>query len=224
MLILVPTQVDDGSQRGQIPTANALIVALNVILFFCGMHAPVGPGSGLFSLVGYSFTHAGVAHLVVNMWTLLIVGNAVNRRIGNAYYLLCYFGAVATLGLLARCMAGSYLVGSSGGVFAVIAVLAMLLPAAWAHVGYVAVFPLTLLVGLLLRPTHWLYWFIRWDVIRVRAAWALVLIPVLQLAGLFWWHWNWTNLAHLMGFVCGIAFVTLLPERVSMPRRVRYPI
>ena len=90
--------------------------------------------------------------------------------------------------------------------------------------GYVAVFPLTLLVGLLLRPTHWLYWFIRWDVIRVRAAWALVLIPVLQLAGLFWWHWNWTNLAHLMGFVCGIAFVTLLPERVSMPRRVRYPI
>jgi hypothetical protein len=43
----------------------------------------------------------------------------------------------------------------------------------------------------------------------------------MQLMGLFW-GWNWTNLGHLFGFVCGFAFVLLLPDRVSKPGFSRY--
>ncbi|HEX3600147.1 MAG TPA: rhomboid family intramembrane serine protease [Lacipirellulaceae bacterium] len=218
MFIAVPTEIDDGLSRDAIPTANAVIVALNVILFFLGIQTPVGPGTGWYSVVGYGLSHASMTHLLLNMWVLLVIGSAVNRRIGNAYYVVCYFGTVLTLGLFARFFAGQYLVGSSGAIFAVIAVMAMLLPSAWARITYVAVFPITLVIGLFVRPTHWLYWLLRWDTIRIRTIWLLFLVPTMQIVALFWWRWNWSNLAHLLGFACGVAFVTLLPTTVSMRR------
>ena len=51
---------------------------------------------------------------------------------------------------------------------------------------------------------------------------GLLLIPFLELWGLFWSGWNWTNLGHLVGLVCGIAAVLLLPTRVTMKRRSVY--
>ena len=224
MIIVVPTHVDDGPRRTDVPIANALIIAANVLLYFLGARWVVGPGTDVFSVVGYGFSHAGLGHLIVNMWTLLVIGTAVNRRLGDAYYVLCYFGTVVTLGLFARLFAGQYLIGSSGAVFAVIAVMALLLPGVWASLGYVAVFPLTVLIGLFARPDHWLYWLIRWGTFRLRAWWLLFLVPVLQIFGLFWWWGNWTNLGHLLGFFCGVAFVTLLPAKVSMPGRAAYGV
>jgi membrane associated rhomboid family serine protease len=221
MFIAVPTEIEDGSSGNVIPTANGVIVALNVVLYFFGIQTVVGPGTGLYSIVGYGFSHASMTHLLFNMWVLLVIGSAVNRRIGNAYYVFCYVGTIVTLGLFARCFASQYLVGSSGAIFAVIAVMAMLLPSAWARITYVAVLPITLIIGLFVRPTHWLYWLLRWDTIRMRAVWLLLLVPVIQIMGLFWWRWNWTNLAHLFGFACGVVFVTLLPTTVSMRRGSR---
>ncbi len=218
MFLAIPTQIEDGQPRNDIPTANGIIVFLNVALFFLGIQSPVGPGTSLFSIVGYGFSHANIEHLLFNMWVLLVIGNAVNRRIGNAYYALLYFGTIITLGLFARLFAGQYLVGSSGAIFAVIAVMTMLLPSAWAHISYIAMFPITLLIGPFARPSHWLYWVLRWDSFRMRSVWLLLLVPVMQLAGLFWWRWNWTNLGHLFGFVCGVVFVALLPVSVSMRR------
>lgn len=222
MFLAIPTHVHDGSKHAEAPLANSLLVATNVLAFFMGVHQPVGAGTNWFSVLGYGFSHAGVAHLMVNMWLLWIVGNPVNRRVGNAYYLIGYLGAILCMGIGARFLSGSYLVGSSGAIFAVIAVMAMLLPAAKVDVSYVVVFPLTLLIGLLKLPKHWVYWFIRWDAVQLKAWWFLVLIPVLQLFGLFWWSWNWTNLGHLLGFVIGVAFVLLLPKKVSMRNASRF--
>jgi membrane associated rhomboid family serine protease len=216
MFIAIPTEVDGGQLRHAIPTANGLIIGLNVILFFLGIQMSVGPGTNLFSIVGHGLSHTSITHLVLNMWVLLVIGNAVNRRIGNAYYVFCYFGAVLALGIFARFFAGQYLMGSSGAIFAVIAIMAMLLPSAMATIAYVAVLPITLIIGLFFRPTHWLYWLVRWDTIRIRALWLLFLVPIMQISGLIWWRWNWTNLAHLLGFVCGVLFVTLLPNHISM--------
>jgi membrane associated rhomboid family serine protease len=218
MFIAIPTEIDDSRSPHDIPIANAIIIALNVAAFFLGIRTPVGPGTDSFSIVVYGFSHATITHLFVNMWVLLVVGNAVNRRIGNGFYALCYFGTLTTLGLFARLFAGQYLVGSSGAIFAVIAVATMLLPAAWAKIACIALFPITLLIGLLMRPKHWLYWLVRWDTVRLRAVWLIVLVPVMEMAGLFWSGWNWTNLAHLFGFVCGVVFTGLLPSKVSMGR------
>ena len=216
MLLAIPTCVHDGARQRSAPHANSLIIAANVLAFFIGIQQPVGPGTGWTSLILYGFSHAGITHLMINMWLLWVIGNPVNRRLGNAYYALGYLGTIVCLGVFARMIAGSYLVGSSGGIFAVIAMFALLLPAAMTQVGFVVVFPLTLLIGLVVRPREWIYWLIRWDTVQLRAWWFLLLVPVLQLLGLFWWSWNWTNLGHLLGFVCGVAFVLLLPKQVSM--------
>jgi hypothetical protein len=46
-----------------------------------------------------------------------------------------------------------------------------------------------------------------------------VLIPLLQLAAYFWYHWDTTYLAHLLGMLCGLGIVLLLPPRITMGRR-----
>ncbi len=216
MFIAIPTHVHTGASQNEIPLANSLIVAANVLAFFLGIQQPVGPNSGCFSIIGYGFSHAGLSHLIINMWLLWVVGNPVNRRVGNTYYLIGYLGTILSMGLLARFFVEANLVGSSGAIFAVVAVLAMLLPTAKTDVSYIVVFPLTLIIGLLKPPQHWVYWFIRWDSIQLRAWWFLFLVPVLQLFGLVWWSWNWVNLSHLAGFLCGMTFVLLLPKSISM--------
>ncbi len=45
---------------------------------------------------------------------------------------------------------------------------------------------------------------------------ALFLVPALQIAGIFWGGWNWTNLGHLLGLACGIGAVLILPKHISM--------
>ena len=98
MFVGLPVKVNDGARSESIPVANGLIIALNVLFYFLGVQMVVGPGSGLFSIIGYGFSHSGVTHLIVNMWLLLVLGNAVNRRIGNGFYLLGYLGTVVSLG------------------------------------------------------------------------------------------------------------------------------
>lgn len=221
MFLAIPIQVHTSASSKEAPWANSLIIAINVLVFFLGIQQPVGPGTGWLSVFGYAFSHAGLAHLMINMWLLWVIGNPVNQRLGNAWYLLGYLATVLGMGIFARFMVGSYLVGSSGAIFAIIAVMAMLIPSAKTEISYVAVFPLTLLMGLFVPPKHWVYWFIRWDKVQLKAWWFLLLVPVMQILGLFWWSWNWTNLGHLLGFACGVIFVLLLPTNVSMGRRTR---
>ena len=130
MFLAIPTEIEDGRSPADVPAANGIIIFVNVVLFFLGISTPVGPGTGLYSIVGYGLSHASLDHLLFNMWVLLVVGNAVNRRIGNRYYAMCYFGTIVVIGLFARLFAGQFLVGSSGTIFAVIAILTMLMPTA----------------------------------------------------------------------------------------------
>jgi membrane associated rhomboid family serine protease len=222
MFFALPVRVHGSAPREAIPFANGLIVVLNVLAFTFGWsrYWYVGPpGTGLPSIVTYAFAHASVAHLMVNMWILLLFGNPVNRRLGNGYYGLLYFGTVITLGALARLLAGGYLLGSSGAIFAVIAVFLCLMPGSRIEIYYLALFPVSLLFGLFQRPAHWVFWFIRWDHLSIRALWAIVLVPLLEIFGLFWWGWNWTNLGHLLGLMCGVAAVLLLPTAITMNKR-----
>ena len=95
------------------------------------------------------------------MWFLWLFGNPVNRRLGNKYYLLSYLGTILALGLFAWLFAPGRLRGSSGAIFAVMLLFMMLMPRAVVRVGYVALFPFTLLVGLFSRPKNWVFWFLR---------------------------------------------------------------
>lgn len=219
MFLVVPLDLRHPHAKDSIPAANALLIAVNILLFGLGGFWTVGPGCGLFNILLYGFSHSGLIHLLGNTWALWVFGNPVNRRLGNGYYLLAYLGTILVLGFVARLFLRIDLAGSSGSLFAVIAMALILMPKAKLQVGYLVLFPLTLLVGLLKLPSHWLYWFVRWDVFQLRAVWCLALIPLIQLWSFFWSGWNPVYVAHALGMVCGIIVVLLLPVRISMPGR-----
>jgi membrane associated rhomboid family serine protease len=221
MFFLVPLELNQRGAPARFPLVNAVLVAINVLVFCLGLSGgwAVGPGTGLFSIVTYGFAHGSVWHLAGNMWVLLVFGNPLNRRLGNAWYLTAYLGTIIALGLFARLCIGGYLLGASGAIFCVIILALILMPAARIELGYFALFPITILVALVSRPAEWLYLLIRWGRFSVGAVWGLLLVPLIEVWSLFWSGWNWTNAGHLLGMLCGVAVVLMLPTRITMPGR-----
>lgn len=223
MFLLFPARVWDGTGRDTVPFVNSVLIAVNVIAFFlCGpdcLSLAVGHGTGFWTIITHAFAHYGMVHLAGNMWLLWLIGNPVNRRLGNGYYLLVYLGTALTLGLLGRLFCADKLLGASGAIYAVVMTFVMLMPAAVIQIVYGALFPLTLLIGWFARPAHWVYWFIRWDTFQVRAWVALVFVVALQFLALLLLGRNWTNGGHVLGLLCGLVAVLLLPTRITMGRQ-----
>lgn len=226
MLFLFPLNMKPREPQRGVPLANFFLIALNVLSFLClclfNWSWPVGPGTGLLSLVLYGFSHVSFWHLLFNMWALWIFGNPVNRRLGNGYYLLTYLGTVLALGVLARICCYGNVVGASGAIFAVIAIAAMLLPAGVLTIAYGAFFPLSVLIGLIRKPRYGIYWFLCGGEFSVKAFWCLVFIPILEILTMvfaLWYGGSVWNLGHLLGMLCGVAAVLLLPPRITMGNR-----
>jgi membrane associated rhomboid family serine protease len=201
------------------PVANIVLILVNVLFYLLGWRWFVGPGTGPLSIVFYAFSHIGLWHVFFNMWALWIFGNALNRRLGNGYYLLAYLGAVLALGLFARLVLPEGLVGASGVVFTVITMALVLMPAGVLEIACLALFPLSAVIGLVSRPRKWSQWLIRWAVYPIPALWALLLIPLLELFAFFWNSWSLTNFAHLLGMLLGLVVLVLLPTTLTMGRR-----
>jgi membrane associated rhomboid family serine protease len=221
-------EVEQRATAGPMPTANWLLIAANIVMFaitwLTGWVWAVGPGTGLLSILLYGFCHAGMWHLVLNMWTLWVFGNVVNRRLGNYYYLCAYLGSVLVLGIIARVFYFGHVIGASGGIFAIITIALFLFPAARLVLAYWAIFPFSLIPALLRRPKYGIFWFVYGGMCRVKMIWCLALIVVLELCSLIGSLWSpyssvW-NVGHLLGVLCGVAIVLVLPDRITMRRRV----
>lgn len=223
MLLAVPTRVEQARSVVDRPWANGLMVSLNVLIFVLWQTPawfliPSGP---LWNVFTYAFSHATPWHLIGNMYVLLIVGNAVNRRIGNGPYLAVYFGVVVVMGILGRMVGVGPLMGSSGVLFAMLGVMLLLLPAAWMHIGYVALLPITLLIGLFYKPEEPVGWFLRFGQFSLRAWIGILFVPALEIWSFAWWrftlgNWPWMHPAHLLGLICGVAAVLLMPQKLTM--------
>ncbi|HUG70887.1 MAG TPA: rhomboid family intramembrane serine protease [Pirellulaceae bacterium] len=230
MFGFIPLEIEQRVKNGLVPAANALLIIANVVMFviirLTGWCWPVGPGSGLLSIVLYGFCHVSFWHLLINMWTLWVFGNPVNRRLGNGCYLLAYLGTIVALGMLARiCYFGDVL-GASGGIFAVIAIAMFLLPAARLVLCYWAIFPFSLVPAVIRPPKYGISWFIYAGTCRVKMLWCLALVVLLELISLFVAIWSayatvW-NLGHLLGMLCGVAVVLMLPSRITMRTRAAF--
>ena len=227
MFAVVPLDFRLKAPNRTLPAANLGLIAANVLMYVLarlfGWCWVVGPGTSLLSVLLYGFSHWGFWHLLLNMWVLWVFGNPVNRRLGNGYYLLAYLGTIIGLGLFARICYGGSVLGASGGIFAVIMIALILMPSAILWIGYVAVFPLTLLIGLLRKPRYGIYWFVRGGELELKAVWCLLLIPLMEAFSLFCSYWsgfgNVFYLGHLLGMLCGVAIVLMLPTRITMGRR-----
>lgn len=221
MFLPIPLEFQYAGSKSRFPAANLALVVLNALIYLFGWSWPTGPGTGPLSILMYGFCHFGFWHLVLNMWVLWVFGNPVNRRLGNGLYLLIYLGCLLAVGLFARLILPIGLVGSSGAIFAVITISLILMPSAMIEFAYLALFPLTLLLALVHRPKYELNWFLSWGISTVPALWCLVLIPLMELFSVFWRVWTfgwvscWTPGAHLLGVVCGVVAVLMLPGRVT---------
>ncbi len=134
----VPTSADEHPQR-LTPAVQALI-AINVAVLFIQATVYGGlPGllsfdaAGLpsrwFTALTYMFAHAGVWHLVANMYGLFVFGPRVEQTLGTKrftwFYLLCGLGGVVFQMLFIRT---GLLIGASAAVFGVMTAYAMQWP------------------------------------------------------------------------------------------------
>ncbi len=117
------------------------IIALNVGVYLAATISPELTGYlGLYSDMDFfldrpwgiltsMFVHDGLYHLFANMITLYFFGGFFNRLVGSRTFLLVYFGGGIVGGIFFILLTSNALaVGASGAVFALGAVMAVLVP------------------------------------------------------------------------------------------------
>ena len=125
------------------PVTQALIV-INVLVFFAeGVLGgslgsllalwPLGPRFLPWQLITYAFVHAGLPHLLFNMYGVYLFGGDVERVWGTRrflnYYLACTLSAAASQLLVTSVTGANYpTVGASGAVFGLLLAYARLFP------------------------------------------------------------------------------------------------
>ncbi|MBD3320781.1 MAG: rhomboid family intramembrane serine protease [Chitinivibrionales bacterium] len=151
---------------------------------------PVDRGPAVIvSLVLSLFTHAGIIHLVSNMWYLWIFGSAVERHIGAIRFIIIYFisGIFAMLIQgLSNPFSAIPVVGASGAIAGIMGIHFILLPMSTIFVWVPPVFFFRI----------WAFIFL--------AAWFGVQYVSLKSAhpeseGIAWW-------AHVGGYITGSAW------------------
>ncbi len=159
---------------------------------------PVFPSKQLaLSVIVSMFLHGSLAHLIGNLWSLILFGNNAEDAYGRIGYLLLYLvsGVVATFGFVVLNPETTVpLVGASGAIAGVMGAYLVLFPQA----RVVSVFPLLFFIPF-----------------TIRAGWFLLI----WFAGQFTFIGN-TGIAweaHVAGFLFGI-LVTLLFRRPLLRR------
>jgi membrane associated rhomboid family serine protease len=118
--------------------ANAVVLLLMRTIFISPALASAlafSPADALlepWTFLSYMFVHAGLLHLLGNMFMLFVFGTAVENRMGSRafilYYLLCGVGAAVFSLALSAIMQVSPFVGASGAVLGVALAFAVYWP------------------------------------------------------------------------------------------------
>jgi membrane associated rhomboid family serine protease len=118
--------------------ANAVVLLLMRTIFISPALAsalafsPADALSEPWTFLTYMFVHAGLLHLLGNMFMLFVFGTAVENRMGSRsfiiYYLLCGAGAAVFSLALSSIMGVSPFIGASGAVLGVALAFAMYWP------------------------------------------------------------------------------------------------
>ena len=158
----------------------------------------------LLTLVSALFIHLGPVHLVGNLLFLMIFGLPAERALGSWRFLALFLvgGAIANLtGALTIASANEPIVGSSGGVSAVVGAYLALFPRA--RLGLVL--PLGLFLEFVRIPAPLLIGF--WILLQV-----LFTFVGPSFGAVVWW-------THIAGFLIGIVFALI--ARPAIARRLR---
>jgi len=173
------------------------------------MTLPPAPAQIVLSLFTSMFLHAGLWHLLGNMWFLWLFGNNVEDRLGPVLFVVLYLGG----GLLATCChwlteptGTSPVIGASGAVAAVLGAYFITWPWARIHTLVFLFFfitivhvPAVVVLGV---------WFLG-QLLAGREA-----LQAGQAHGVAWW-------AHVGGFVAGLAIMPVFDAMAGGRSRSR---
>ncbi len=170
---------------------------------------PAEPGRvGGFTLLTSFFLHGGIIHLLVNLYFLIVVGSAVEQRIGHRRTVVILAASMATAALAHMALdprPATALVGASGGIAALFAVFALAFPNVpfriFIFVPYLAI--------------------ARW--IRVSALSLGSVFLALNFVGVWYQLGGWSevsSLAHLGGGAAGFIFWLAWRTEIKTARRV----
>lgn len=96
---------------------------------------PLGQGFQIWQVLSYGFLHAGLLHIVLNMFGLLMFGTPLERAWGALNFVSYYFFCIVCAGLTQlafSAVTGSAAptVGASGGIFGLLLAFALRYPEA----------------------------------------------------------------------------------------------
>ena len=127
-----------------LPPVTQTLIIINVLVFLAEAMLgasvtsslalwPLGPQFIPWQVLTYAFVHAGLPHLLFNMFGVYMFGSDLERVWGPrrylSYYLTCALSA-ATAQLVVASLTGAYYptVGASGAVFGLLLAYAMVFP------------------------------------------------------------------------------------------------
>lgn len=211
---------DDGRRPSFAPVTLALGLAMvmaTVAAHLYGLEAAVNrfglvPSEpdrlGGLTLLTSFLLHGGVLHLVGNLYFLVVIGSAVERRIGSRRTVVMLLASLATATLAHMALdprPGVPLVGASGGIAGLFALFALAFPKV----------PFRVFVFLLIPPIF------RW--IRVSAATLGGIFLAFNIVGAWYQLGGWSDvssLAHLGGAAAGVIFWVAWRAEIKSARRV----
>jgi membrane associated rhomboid family serine protease len=146
-----------------------------------------------------TFMHGGVFHLLVNMWTLWLLGRPVEQRLGAARFVALYLAsgiAGGVLHVVFHLSSAIPALGASGAIAGVLGAYALSYPRSKIILlSFVLIFPWTY------ELTATVYMAL-WFVFQVVAGMVGLVAPA-DVGGVAWW-------AHIGGFVCGFALTSVI--------------
>ncbi len=118
----------------KIVITKALII-INVLMFILTMFYPqiqnlliLNPGAvrlgQYWRLITAGFLHGDLIHLLVNMYSLNIIGTQIETFVGKSKYLTIYLGSILTASLLSSIITNQLSLGASGAIFGLLGSLA----------------------------------------------------------------------------------------------------
>jgi len=208
----------DCPQR-RFPWMNALLILLNVVIYFVTTHmgGPVGPDGlsllvskyilypgkqiELYQFVTYQFLHQGIYHLLGNMVFLYVFGNNLNEKLGHAAYLAFYLagGVFAGCGQVMTSQAPT--LGASGAISAVAGLFLFLLPRTN------------------VRMLVWIFFYV--DVVEIPSLWFILFSVAKDLFEPYLFSFGKSNVAHvahLSGYLTGFVVGAILLATHMVPR------
>ncbi|MBS3088683.1 rhomboid family intramembrane serine protease [Candidatus Pacearchaeota archaeon] len=181
-------------------------ISESYIDYFALKPASILQGKYLWTILTHMFVHGGIAHLLINMFVLFSLGGLSERIIGRKRFLWFYLIAGLFAGILSVLLAGFfgaselgarifgspdiYMVGASGAIFAIAGLYVILLP----RLKFMIIFlPFFALPAYIMIP------------LMLVVMWVITILLNAPIG----------NVAHLGGFLVGIAYGLYLKKRYT---------